>query len=299
MKFADLPGDRQRFATPPDTATRMSTFYKTSQQYSLLLEQQSPSAYLRYLAFIQRYVQTGALILELGCGTGAAARLAAERGYRVVGADLSPLFLRSSLVDRSALSPNVDSREQAHRPRFVSADTLRLPFAEAAFEAVVSYQHLEHVPDATTALREMSRVLRPGGILIVAGPNLLSPVHSLIALSMAIRRRPGFGWLRSPSSLPRLPFGRSIPEIALGLIRHLWYLARQLVPSAPRFPTRIPDLTEPGDADSDSVTLLNPLDVRRALEDLGFTIVGYQTEGKTAFLGRFASGTWVAAQKHG
>src|SRR6266849_2710766 len=85
--------DRLRFTASSDTANQMSTFYKTSRQYALMLGEQSPSSYQVFLEFIQRYVETGAFILEVGCGIGVAARLAADRGYHVVGADLSPLFL--------------------------------------------------------------------------------------------------------------------------------------------------------------------------------------------------------------
>jgi SAM-dependent methyltransferase len=73
------------------------------------------------------------------------------------------------------------------RRRGMAADVERLrdlplPFAAAAFDVVLSYETLEHVPDPAAFVAELARVLRPGGTLVLTTPNRLwEPVHFLSA----------------------------------------------------------------------------------------------------------------------
>ncbi len=67
--------------------------------------------------------------------------------------------------------------ELGYRPDLV-ADVTGLPFPDASFEAVVAQQVLEHVYDPAAAAREMQRVLRPGGVLLVSAP-FIYPLHGL------------------------------------------------------------------------------------------------------------------------
>jgi len=103
---------------------------------------------------------TGAL-LDVGCGT--AVLLDALRGWgmtpeRYVGADPSAEMLRDA------------ARRMADgaRAAVVCAPAEALPFADGAFDTVVSVSSLHYWPDPKAGLREMRRVLRPGGRIIVA-----------------------------------------------------------------------------------------------------------------------------------
>ncbi|MGE5205266.1 MAG: methyltransferase domain-containing protein [Chlamydiota bacterium] len=106
--------------------------------------------------FAQRVRPIG-LICDLGCGPGHIARYLHERETQVFGLDLSLGNLRQAL----RLNPQLE---------FVQGDMLALPFAReslggiAAFYSIIHLQH-EQVEDA---LREMRRVLRPGGWLLLA-----------------------------------------------------------------------------------------------------------------------------------
>lgn len=101
--------------------------------------------------FARERVGPGARILDLACGTGYGTRLLAA-----TGADISLEALRYA--------------RKRFPASYVAADALRLPFGRV-FDAVVSFETLEHVRDAGRFLEEVRRVLRPGGQLILSTPN--------------------------------------------------------------------------------------------------------------------------------
>ena len=101
----------------------------------------------------------GALVLDVASGTGLVAReLAARRRLRVVQVDPSEEMLRAGIaVTRGAgLDPQVHP---------VSGRAERLPFPDEAFDAVTFTYLLRYVDDPEETLRELTRVLRPGGTL--------------------------------------------------------------------------------------------------------------------------------------
>jgi SAM-dependent methyltransferase len=97
-------------------------------------------------------------ILDAGCGTGGLIRRLQplNPGWDWTGVDLHPEACRLA-------------RERT-KAEIRQGDLTRLPFAEATFDAVVSADVLYHIADDTQALRELMRVLRPGGILVVNVP---------------------------------------------------------------------------------------------------------------------------------
>jgi ubiquinone/menaquinone biosynthesis C-methylase UbiE len=98
-------------------------------------------------------------ILDIGSGAGQIARHLlkyADPGASITCIDLSLKMLRRA---RSRLKSGI--------PRHVAADLSRLPFADGSFDAATCGYVLEYVPDARTGLAEISRVLRPGGRLML------------------------------------------------------------------------------------------------------------------------------------
>jgi demethylmenaquinone methyltransferase / 2-methoxy-6-polyprenyl-1,4-benzoquinol methylase len=96
----------------------------------------------------------GMRVLDLAAGTGTSASPLAETGAQVVPCDFSLGMLR------------VGRRRDPRLP-FVAGDALRLPFADGTFDVVTVSFGLRNVHDPDQGLREMARVTRPGGRLVV------------------------------------------------------------------------------------------------------------------------------------
>ena len=96
----------------------------------------------------------GEQVLDLAAGTGTSSEPLADHGVRVVACDLSTGMLAVGKRRRPDLA-------------FVAGDATALPFADASFDAVTISFGLRNVVDTSAALREMLRVTRPGGRLVI------------------------------------------------------------------------------------------------------------------------------------
>jgi SAM-dependent methyltransferase len=106
----------------------------------------------------------GDLVLDAGCGTGQTVRAYARPGLRVVALDLSPSCLRR--LRDSCGSASVF---------YAQGDVRRLPFASDAFDRVLCANTVTQLADArdrAASLRELARVARPGGRVVVTAHNL-------------------------------------------------------------------------------------------------------------------------------
>src|SRR5215813_6938623 len=120
-------------------------------------------------------LQAGAKVLDVGCGTGASALPAAQavgKSGFVVGVDLA-----SRLLERAhtkALAAGLDNVE------FRLADMTALKYPDDSFDAVVSVFSIFFVPDMEGLVRELWRMVRPGGKLAVTtwGPRIFEPAYS-------------------------------------------------------------------------------------------------------------------------
>jgi ubiquinone/menaquinone biosynthesis C-methylase UbiE len=100
----------------------------------------------------------GKRVLDAGCGDGAYSLAAAERGAMVTGVDLSQDMLAAAQAKSAARGISVDWRQ---------GDVMALPFPDSSFDLAIAITLLCLVPDPRGAVRELSRVLVPGGRLVV------------------------------------------------------------------------------------------------------------------------------------
>lgn len=111
----------------------------------------------------------GDRVLDLGTGFGRHAFETARRGAHVVAADLAADEVAATGATFAAM---VEAGELPDEVAVLAlrGDALRLPFADASFDRVITSEVLEHLPDDHAAMRELFRVLRPGGRLAVTVP---------------------------------------------------------------------------------------------------------------------------------
>jgi len=106
----------------------------------------------------------GEIILDAGCGTGMFTLEILSSGAHVIGLDLSlPMLARAS------------QKAKGYPFQIVLADMSNLPFQKDSFDKVVSVTALEFIGDAKGVVKELFRVARKGGCIVVATLNSLSP----------------------------------------------------------------------------------------------------------------------------
>jgi len=106
----------------------------------------------------------GLRVLDVAGGDGYWAGQARKRGARAVALDLATSKLHYG-------------RGLAHAPALIEGDALQLPFADASFDRVMSICAIEHFDDGEKALDEMTRVLAPGGELVMSADALTLAEH--------------------------------------------------------------------------------------------------------------------------
>jgi len=123
-------------------------------------------------------VRMGDRLLDLGCGFGRHAYEAARRGAKVVALDAGADEVRQVRATFGAMFDAGELDPSETRFGSVRGDALRLPFADDAFDRVIASEVLEHIEEDVAAMRELSRVLRPGGTMAVtvprAGPEVVN-----------------------------------------------------------------------------------------------------------------------------
>lgn len=126
-----------------------------------LLRRQSPwwGVHVARYQFAKPHV-SDCLVLDIACGTGYGLPILQTRARSVVGVDLDLEAIKKA---RSSVG---QGKEQ-----FVAADGCGLPFPDATFDAITSFETLEHLAARGKFLAELRRVLKPQGLCIISTPN--------------------------------------------------------------------------------------------------------------------------------
>jgi SAM-dependent methyltransferase len=119
---------------------------------------------LNWPAFLELLPAAGRRTLDLGCGEGRGGVELRGRGHRVVGVDAAPTMV--------ALARETGAYEDVHL-----ADAAALPLDAASVDVVVAYMSLHDIEDLAGTLREVARVLAPGGRMCAAVVHPLSSAH--------------------------------------------------------------------------------------------------------------------------
>ena len=175
----------------------------------------SPLNVRKRIGLIVPYVSDKSRVLDVGCGHG---------GYIPSLCELTP-----NACGVEQLADRVEAFRQQHpelRDAIYHGDAQQLPFPADHFDTVLLNEVLEHVQDENKALREIYRVLRPGGVLIVFSPNRCYPVETH-----------GVVWRRESRGVtllvPYLPLSLW-PKLSLGMrARNYWpHELRKIVAAA-------------------------------------------------------------------
>jgi SAM-dependent methyltransferase len=143
------------------------------------------------LPLVADHLPDGGVLLDVGCGEGQVARMAAEvGGMRVIGVD--PAMAQVALAT-----------ERGGGPIYVQGSATSLGVAEGALDAVVACLVFEHIEDLDAALAEVARVLRPGG-------------RFLFLLNHPLLQTPGSGWIDDQVLDPPEQYWRIGPYLVEG-----------------------------------------------------------------------------------
>jgi demethylmenaquinone methyltransferase/2-methoxy-6-polyprenyl-1,4-benzoquinol methylase len=179
-----------------DPADVAAMFDRTAERYDLLNDVLSAGQDRLWRRIVAAAVGagTGDLVLDLAAGTGSSTRSLARAGARCVACDFSLGMLRVGAARHGGWS-------SAGGVSFVAGDALRLPFAAASFDVVTISFGLRNVADTGRALREMWRVTKPGGRLVVC--EFSQPPNRLVRLLYSQYLMKVFPRLARLSSNPR------------------------------------------------------------------------------------------------
>lgn len=159
-------------------------------------------------------------VLEVGCGAGLLTVDLARRGYTLEALDQAKAMI--DLTRRNALQCGLEDRVKAH-----IGDVCRLPFGDATFGCLIALGVLPWVADIHAALKEVSRVLVPGGYAIFNVDNRHRLNHLLDPADM-----PALAWLKARLKKPLHRFQLRKPPRAPDVYRYTLKEFDQLLTSA-------------------------------------------------------------------
>jgi ubiquinone/menaquinone biosynthesis C-methylase UbiE len=138
-------------------------------------------------AFFLPYLRSGMRVLDCGCGPGTITIGLAQAVApgQVVGIDIEPGQIEAAQAQAA--------EQQVHNVSFQVASIYQLPFPDNSFDAAFGHSILEHLGHPLEALREVHRVLKPGGLVglreVDQGGNLLEPTSPILEKSLELQEK--------------------------------------------------------------------------------------------------------------
>lgn len=153
----------------------------------------------------------GTRVLDVGCGSGEFLRLMTAVGARAVGADPAPAMVEIA---------------RRHGAEVLRAAIEELPVATAAFDVATAINALQFAEDTTAALRELARVVRPGGLIAVSNwaegaRNDIDVVETAVTSARREELRPD-GPLRPAGGIEEAYAAAGLEVVATGLVDVPW-----------------------------------------------------------------------------
>jgi 2-polyprenyl-3-methyl-5-hydroxy-6-metoxy-1,4-benzoquinol methylase len=143
---------------------------------------ETPAGRLRWarrVRMLTGHLQPGQHVLELGCGTGYFTRELCKTGATITAIDISPDLLAAAQA--KSRNDNVE---------FEIQNAYDMTFSDQTFDAVVGSSVLHHL-EIDAALKEIQRVLKPGGLIFFTEPNMMNPQIAVQKNVPVIKRRLG------------------------------------------------------------------------------------------------------------
>lgn len=127
--------------------------------------------YIRVEELIDEYIKRNSLVLDVGCGTGINTVKLKNKTKNIIGLDVK----------------NFIKNEHKDSFKFVKGDGKKIPFKQNYFDFVTCWDVIEHIKEDSLFLREIFRVLKPGGLLLLSTPNRNRLSNRLIRLFKKIK----------------------------------------------------------------------------------------------------------------
>ena len=178
------------FVAPTPSPSELADYYDRSYAVPLELYAAASERNAARIADLERWSPARGRLMELGASYGHSLAAARDRGWDVVGVELSPT---ASTYARTHFGLTV-----------FNCDLADAPLADASFDAVIGWHVLEHVRNPRDQLLRLASLLKPGGVLVLRVPNVASFGARVAGQWWPWMCPPAHLWFFSSATLPRL-----------------------------------------------------------------------------------------------
>lgn len=227
----------------------IKSFYDSSDAYFEILENRDELNFKNVIDVVNQYIPRGTQLLEFGCGTGNLAHLICKNGYSVLGVDISERFIEHAQQKYV---------EQNGHLRYQVVGFGKLPFSDKSFDCIYTCAVLEHCYEVDKIITDLDRLLKPGGIMILYTPNMISPFARVgLILKRVTGKRHKFHLYGSPGFL----------------IKSIWYCLKKSISEKPDFIYVEPNYQKFNEADEDVTFLSNHYDYIHLLQPMNYKML--------------------------